>query len=66
MSMGGQQGYVVNINARSNRGKQHAISAIQQAISQGTSQSVNISMNINDNYGNISDRDIQKAIKDAL
>jgi hypothetical protein len=67
MPVGGpQQGYVVNINARSNRGKQHAISAIQQAISQGTSSSVNISMNINDNYGNISDRDIQKAIKDAL
>lgn len=65
-TMGGQQGYVVNINARSDKGKSHAISAIQQAISSGTSSSVNISMNINDNYGNINDRDIQKAIKDAL
>jgi hypothetical protein len=67
MPVGGQQqGYVVNINARSDKGKKHAISAIQQAISNGTSSSVNINMNINDNYGNISDRDIQKAIKDAL
>lgn len=63
---GSQQGYVVNINARSDKGRDHAISAIQQAISSGTSSSVNISMNINDNYGNISDRDIEKIIKDAL
>lgn len=69
MNMAGssqQSGYVVNINARSDKGRNHAISAIQQAISSGTSSSVNISMNINDNYGNISDRDIQKAIKDAF
>ena len=66
MPMGGQQGYVVNINARSDKGKRHAISAIQQAISSGTSSSVNVAMNINDNYGNINDRDLQKAIKDAL
>lgn len=66
MSMGGQSGYVININARSDKGRSHAVSAIQQAISAGTSSNVNISMNINDNYGNMNDRDIQKAIKDAL
>lgn len=66
MSQGGQQGYVININARSDKGKNHVVSALQQAIASGTSSSVNISMNINDNYGNINDRDIQNAIKDAL
>lgn len=59
-------GYVVNINARTDKGRQHAVNAIQQAISSGTSSSVNISMNIHDNYGNITDREIEKAIESAF
>lgn len=66
VSRGPQQGYVVNINARTNKGKKHAIQALQQAISSGTSSSINISMNIKDNYGNINDRDLEEAIMGAF
>lgn len=62
----GMNGYVVNINARTDKSREHAISAIQQAINQGTSSSINVSMNINDNYGNITDRDLERAMTDVL
>ena len=65
-NQGGQQGYIVNINARTDKGRDNAISAIQQALVNGSGTSINVSMNINDNYGNITDRDIEKIIKDAL
>lgn len=63
---GGNQGYVVNINARTNQGKQNTIQAISNAISNSIPANVNISMNINDNYGNINDRDIETAMEKAL
>lgn len=63
---GGHQGYVVNINARTSKGKQNTIQAISNAISNSIPANVNISMNINDNYGNINDRDIQAAMEQAL
>lgn len=66
ISRGPQQGYVVNINARTDKGREHAIQALQQAIQNGTSSNINISMNIKDNYGNINDRDIEEAIMGAF
>lgn len=67
MAMGNsQQGYVININARTNKGRDNAAQALQQALASGANANVNISMNITDNYGNINDRDIEKAILGAL
>ena len=63
---GGQHGYVININARSDKGRENAVQALQQAIASGTSSNINVSMNITDNYGNINDRDIEEAIKGAF
>ena len=60
------RGYVVNINARTNKSRQDVINALQQAISNGTNSSINISMNINDNMGNITDRDIERMFDDAI
>ena len=61
-----QNGYVININAKTSQGKENAINAIQQALSSGMNSSINMSYNINDDYGNISDRDIEKAISNLL
>lgn len=63
---GSGNGYVVNINAKSNQGRDHAVNAIQEALSSGTSSSINVSMNINDNYGNINDRDLERALAGVL
>lgn len=63
---GGQQGYVININARTDKGRDNAAQALQQAIASGGNANINIAMNITDNYGNINDRDIEKAILGAL
>jgi len=63
---GGQQGYIININARTNKGRDNAAQALQQAIASGGNANINIAMNITDNYGNINDRDIEKAILGAL
>lgn len=62
----GQQGYVININARTNKGRQNAIAALEQAIANGSSTNVNIAMNITDDYGNINDRQIEQAILGAF
>lgn len=61
-----QNGYVININARTSQGKDAAINAIQQAISNGTNASINLAMNINDMTGNMNDRDLIKTVKDLL
>ena len=67
MIMGsGQQGYIININARTDKGRDNAAQALQQAIASGGNANINIAMNITDNYGNINDRDIEKAILGAL
>jgi hypothetical protein len=63
---GQQQGYVININARTGRGKEHAEDAIRNAMSQSIPTDINISMNINDNHGNISDRYIENLIAGAI
>lgn len=59
-------GYVVNINARTNQGKQHAMDALQQAVSRSTSTNVNIAMNINEDTGNIDDRYVDRLLAGAL
>ena len=66
MPGGNQQGYVININARTNKGRDNAAQALQQAIASGSNANINIAMNITDNYGNINDRAIEKAILGAL
>ena len=65
-NQGSGQGYVVNINAKSDKGRDHAVSALQEALSSGTSSNINVSMNINDNYGNINNRDLEKAMAEVL
>ena len=66
MPGGSQQGYVININARTDKGRDNAARALQQAIASGGNANINIAMNITDNYGNINDRDIENAILGAL
>lgn len=61
-----QQGYVVNINARTDKGRDNAIQALEQAIASGSSSSINVAMNITDNYGNINDRQIEEAVLGAF
>lgn len=63
---GSQNGYVININAKTNKGRDNAVQALQQAISSGSNGSINIAMNITDNYGNINDRAIENAIMGAF
>ena len=63
---GTNRGYVININAKTDKGRDHAINAIQQAFSSQGNSNINISMNITDKYGNINDRDIEKQIADIL
>lgn len=67
MAQGGpQQGYVININAQTDKGRQQAERAIKQALaSQGRSK-VNIAMNIRDDTGNINDSSVERMIEGAL
>ena len=66
MMASGQQGYVININARTDKGRQNTIKALEQAIASGSSSNINIAMNISDDYGNINDRQIEEAIMGAF
>lgn len=68
MGGGAPNGYVVNINAETEQGRQQAINAIEQAMAQSYSAAnVNISMNIRDTTGNIiSDREIERMIQGAF
>ena len=59
-------GYVININARTEKSKDDTARILQQAFSSGASGNINIAMNINDNYGNINDRDLEKALADII
>ena len=63
---GPQQGYVININAQTDKGQQHASSAIQQAINSGfNNTNVNVSMNIR-NSGQAGMADIHKMLATAF
>jgi hypothetical protein len=66
MVQNSKQGYVININARSAKGKQHVQEAIQMAMQNSLSTDVNIAMNINEQAGNISNRDIERLLSGAL
>jgi hypothetical protein len=67
MAPGGQEkGYVININARTAQGKEHATGAIRSAMHQSIPTDVNIAMNINDNHGNINDRYIESLIAGTI
>lgn len=57
-----QKGYIININAKSEKDRKKVEQVISQAMSQSIPTDVNISMNINDLSGNISDRKIEEAI----
>ncbi|MCY8890317.1 hypothetical protein P8918_13485 [Bacillus spizizenii] len=60
-------GYVVNINANSDRGRAHVEEAIQQAMAQSyNSTNINVSMNIRDSSGNITDRNIEQMIRGSF
>ena len=60
----GQQGYIININADTRRGRKHAEASIRDAVAMTQqSSNVNISMNIRDSWGNISDRDMQTRMR---
>lgn len=61
-----QSGYVVNINAKTDKGRDHAVSAIQQALTSGSNSNINISMNINEDHGNIDNRRMDQLIAGAL
>lgn len=61
-----QNGYVVNINARSEDGKENVQRALQQVLASSVGGQVNMAVNINDNYGNVTDRKIEAITKDLL
>ena len=44
MPGGSQQGYVININARTNKGRDNAARALQQAIASGGNANINLSL----------------------
>ena len=61
------QGYIINVNAQTRRGRRQAINAINEAMSQSYGTNVNISMNIKDTGGNIiGDRELEKLLRGAL
>ena len=66
LPQGGGQGYVININAQSDKGQEHAMQAIQKAMYSSVTTDINISMNINDRTSNISSRFIDSLLSGAL
>jgi hypothetical protein len=61
-----QQGYVVNINARTNKDTQHAATAINHAVSSSYNSNIAVNMNITDDKGNINDRYVEQLISGAI
>lgn len=61
-----QQGYVINVNAKTEKDRQHAVNAVSNAVSQSYPTNVNISMNINPDSGDLTDRNIENMISNAL
>lgn len=66
LPQGTGQGYVVNINARSEKGQQHAMQAIQKAMHSSVTTDINIAMNIKDRTSNINSSYIDKLLTEAL
>ena len=62
-----QGGYIININANTDKGRDYVQDAIQQSMAQSyTSTNINVSMNIKDNTGNITDRNIENIIRGSF
>lgn len=66
LPQGSGQGYVININATSNKGQAHVQQAIQKAMQSATPTDINISMNVSDKTSNINSRFIDKLLSGAL
>lgn len=66
LPQGTGQGYVININAQTPKGQEHAMQAIQKAVESSVTTDVNILMNINDRTSNINSRFIDKLLTGAL
>ena len=66
LPQGAGQGYVININAQSSKGQDHAMQAIQKAMQSSVTTDINISMNISDKTSNINSRFIDKLLTGAL
>lgn len=61
------QGYIININAATPKGMQHAQQAVQQAMQMSAGNTnVNVAMNINNNPGNITDSTIERMINNYV
>lgn len=60
------QGYVININAQSARGQDHAVKAIQQAMQSSITTDINIAMNVNDKTNTINSRYIDKLLSGSI
>lgn len=58
----GQQGYVININARSDKGQKRIQEIMHEAMTKSTTTDVNISLNINQNQGNIDNRTLENIL----
>ena len=66
LPQGTTRGYVININATSDKGKKHVQDAIQLAMQSSIPTDVNIQMNINDKTSNIDSKFIDKLLIGAL
>ena len=63
---GSKQGYVININATSDKGRKHVQDAIQVAMQSSVPTDINIQMNIDDKTRNIDNRYITKLLSGAI
>ena len=58
-----QQGYVININAHSNKNKKELQQIVNNSFASSYPTDVNIQMNMRDQSGNINDREIEKILE---
>lgn len=66
LPQGTGQGYVININAQSPKGQDHAVKAIQQAMQSSVTTDINIAMSLKDNTSNINRLYIDKLLSGAI
>ena len=61
------QGYIINVNASSDKGQDYISGLMQQTIrAQFPNQNVSMTMNINDSSSNISFRDVANYLRNAI
>ena len=66
LPQGAGQGYVININAQSPKGQEHAVQAIQKAMRSSVPTDINIAMSMNDNTKRIDSAYIEKLLSGAI